>query len=323
MVELGRDHHAVQGTQPPAHVGVQEQSEGDLHDGEQSHVGQVNARGSQEHVDRSEQCTVERMVAQPARPIELPGRVVHGMEPPQERDLVAEPVQPVERAVEQQDGGDPLHGRRKHRDQGPQREPWQPGQAGDADDDADDHRRSRQRRRGDPVRDVGAQVGSAEPLAVPREELLERRHEYEQHHDHHGATTVQGERSGKNGERDQSVPPSPRCRRGGGRAGGWWKRERGCVRSGARSGVHQPTVRLSCQHVVRLLGDHHARPFTRVRHRRSGRRQDWSIPAVPSGPVIRFARVTLALSGTRQWPSALLRTPVARSQIAVTQGVHR
>ena len=106
VMELRGDHDSVQRPPAPAHVGVEEQTGHDLHDGQHSGELGAEAGGEEEHERRGDENAVEWMVAQPADPIEMHRRVVDGVEPPQERHLVAPAVGPVGDEVEQDDAED-------------------------------------------------------------------------------------------------------------------------------------------------------------------------------------------------------------------------
>ena len=120
------------------------------------------------------------MSAETADPIEVDSRVVDRVEPPQERHLVTPAVDPVGDEVEQDDAEESADTDGRASTSGRRASPGShtrlatlmtkptaiPTGRGAA---------------GQPVGDVGEDAGSAQPLAVPREQLLERNDEHEQH----------------------------------------------------------------------------------------------------------------------------------------------
>jgi hypothetical protein len=186
---------------------VEEQPGHQLH--HHQHPAQLGAEAGhqQQHEGGGQHGGVDGVEPEAADPVELLGRVVDAVEPPQERHLVAEPVAPVADHVEQQDAQHRPGRRRQGQHDRAEQQAGQPQQRHRAEHEAHADADGAQRSRGQGVGQVGAEGPAAHRLAVAGEQLLERHHQHE--HEQHRADGLGVDGQGhEDGER-HGHPPDP------------------------------------------------------------------------------------------------------------------
>ncbi len=173
MVKVRGDDDPLEGLPTPPDVCMKKNAGGDLQDRQDAGCFQGESSGQRKRDRWGNDQPVDRVVTKRRDPVHRLDRMMHRMEPPQERNLVTPPVNPIDQSVHYKEPEDELRCQTKRGDQRRHEHSRQPEQTHDCHHKTSSQRGGCEYRLAERIRKVEADERATKLLFVSRKQLLE------------------------------------------------------------------------------------------------------------------------------------------------------